>query len=65
MEPDGRSAMNLDCPKCGKPLVIESTEPLERDEQLAGSKCAACCVVLTEEDIGKAMKNALDAVFKK
>lgn len=57
--------MNLDCPKCGKPLVLESEAPLERDDQLAGSKCAGCGEVLSEEDIGKAMKKALDSILKR
>lgn len=57
--------MDLNCPKCQKPLVVETSEPLESDEQLAGSKCASCGAVLTEEDIGKAMKNALDDLLKR
>jgi transcription initiation factor TFIIIB Brf1 subunit/transcription initiation factor TFIIB len=57
--------MILNCPKCEEPLVVERPESLERDEQLAGCKCAACGVVLSDEEIGQAIKSALDVLFGK
>ncbi|MNI08399.1 hypothetical protein D3C87_1696220 [compost metagenome] len=57
--------MILNCPKCEKPLVIDRPEALERNRQLAGCKCAACGVVLNDEEIAEAIKSALDVLFGK
>lgn len=70
MEPDTEVQMSdqsagigLDCPKCGKPLVTVGDTPLERDEQIAGRRCAECGHTLTEADIGAAMKKQLDKLM--
>jgi uncharacterized Zn finger protein len=55
--------MKLECPKCEQPLVVERSELLERDSQIAGSRCAACGVVLHEKDISEAIKKALDVLL--
>lgn len=57
--------MNLDCPKCEKPMIVERPKPLERDVRLAGSKCRTCGVVLTDEDIHQAINNALNVLLKR
>ena len=57
--------MILNCPKCEEPLVIERPEPLERGDRPAGCKCAACGTVLNDEEIGHAIKSALDVLFGK
>jgi hypothetical protein len=57
--------VNLDCPKCEKPLIVERPKPLGRDLRLAGSKCTACGVVLSDEDIHQAIKNALSVLLER
>jgi len=57
--------MKLDCPKCEVPLIVERPEYLMRRDQLAGCKCAACGAVLSEDEIGQAIKNALEVLFGK
>ncbi|WP_130908329.1 hypothetical protein [Pseudomonas sp. Sample_16] len=55
--------MKLECPKCEQPLVVERSELLKRDDQLAGSRCAACGVVLLDKDISEAIKKALGVLL--
>jgi len=57
--------MKLDCPKCEAPLIVERPGPLSPGDQLAGCKCAACGAVLSEDEIGQAIKNALEVLFGK
>ena len=57
--------IGLDCPKCEKPLVLKGDTPLESDDQIAGRICVSCGQLLTEADIGAAMKKALDNLMRR